>query len=185
MQATPGEARRTSSLATTTALLLQLLEQLTGKAGWQARQIHLFGFSQGGTAALQLARQYKGRLGSVVAVAGSLLPEDADMIKAGSSAATSWQAAGDARRSSAAGAVQQERTPVLITHGDRDDVVARRDVEATVAVLQAAGCDAALHNLPGKGHGMISGAAEAQALMKFWSQHLLARPADPGFMPVG
>ena len=184
MQAKPGETRRTSSLATTTALLLQFLEQLTGKAGWQARQIHLFGFSQGGTAVLQLARQYKGRLGSVVAVAGSLLPEDTDMIKAGSGAARSRQAA-EAAVSAAGDAARSERTPVLITHGDRDDVVARGDVEASVAVLQAAGCDAALHSLPGKGHGMISGAAEAEALMKFWSQHLLARPADQGFMPVG
>jgi predicted esterase len=156
-----------------------------GRAGWQARQLHLLGFSQGGTAALEAARLYKGRLGSVVAISACLLPEDPAMLEAGSTAAAGRAAA--ASSSSPAGgaaAGEDECTPVLVTHGERDAVVGRADVLASLRVLQGAGCAAAMFPVPGKAHAMISGQAEAQALMQFWSQHLLARPADPGFMPV-
>jgi predicted esterase len=170
-------------------LLEQLLEALVSQAGWQARRVHLLGFSQGGTAALELARRYKGRLGSVAAISACLLPEDAAMIEAGSTAAGGGprhqpQGATGSAGSAGAPASGQEQTPVLITHGDLDSVVERADVAASLRVLQGAGCAASMFPVPGKAHGMIAGQAEAQALMQLWSQHLLARPADPCFMPV-
>jgi predicted esterase len=162
-----------------------------GRAGWQARQLHLLGYAQGGTAALEVARLYKGRLGSAAAISACLLPEDPAMLGAGSTAAagrggggSASAAGGSPAGASPAGGGGLERTPVLVTHGERDSVVARADVLASLRVLQGAGCAAAMFSVPGKPHGMISGGAEAAALMGFWSQHLLARPADPGFMPL-
>ena len=43
----PGEMRRTRSLKSTVKLLSELIRGLVA-SGWQARRIHLFGFSQGG-----------------------------------------------------------------------------------------------------------------------------------------
>jgi len=72
-----GEMRRLSSLETQTRpRLLSLLDLLTSaKCGWMPEQIFLFGFSQGGTAALDLMLHAGARLGGVVSVCGHLLPE--------------------------------------------------------------------------------------------------------------
>lgn len=47
-----GAPRRQRSLEATTKLLVQLVSNLTALDGWPPRKLHLFGFSQGGTAAL-------------------------------------------------------------------------------------------------------------------------------------
>lgn len=46
-----------TSLEATTALLAELVRRLTTVSGWPPHKLHLFGFSQGGTAALHLTRQ--------------------------------------------------------------------------------------------------------------------------------
>ena len=53
-QAAPGERRRVQGLERTRALLQRTLHGLQ-QAGWPPRRVHLFGFSQGGTAVLDLA----------------------------------------------------------------------------------------------------------------------------------
>jgi surfactin synthase thioesterase subunit len=60
LQPQPGEKRRLESLANTLQLLQQqLLPALLAAGGWQPDQVQLLGFSQGGTAALELARRCK------------------------------------------------------------------------------------------------------------------------------
>lgn len=54
-QATAGERRRVEGLERTRMLLEGVLKGLA-RAGWPRRRIHLFGFSQGGTVALDLAK---------------------------------------------------------------------------------------------------------------------------------
>lgn len=53
-QAAPGERRRVDGLERTRALLQRMLHGLQ-QAGWPRRRVHMFGFSQGGTAVLDLA----------------------------------------------------------------------------------------------------------------------------------
>ena len=53
--------------------LTRLLDTLTSGLGWRARDIHLFGWGQGGTTALELALAYPSRLGSVISICSSLL----------------------------------------------------------------------------------------------------------------
>lgn len=47
------------SLKTTRSLLLTLIQNLHEKGGWPYSRIHLFGFSQGGAVALDLASQLR------------------------------------------------------------------------------------------------------------------------------
>ena len=45
----PGEARRTRSLAASVDALCAALAALVERGGWRFAQLHLFGFSDGGT----------------------------------------------------------------------------------------------------------------------------------------
>lgn len=54
-----GEPGRRRSLEATIDLLAQLIGDLTARDGWQPRRLHVFGFSQGGTAALHLIAQLR------------------------------------------------------------------------------------------------------------------------------
>ena len=52
-----GHPSRGRSLDATAGLLSELVANLTAHAGWDPRRLHLFGFSQGGTAALHAAAE--------------------------------------------------------------------------------------------------------------------------------
>ncbi|EOR04647.1 hypothetical protein E3P92_01060 [Wallemia ichthyophaga] len=54
-------------------LLNDLIYTLTSQFGWDTRNIHLFGFAQGGSVAVEFARSSNISLGSVVNVLGPLL----------------------------------------------------------------------------------------------------------------
>mmetsp|Transcript_3504 Transcript_3504/g.10151 ORF Transcript_3504/g.10151 Transcript_3504/m.10151 type:complete len:576 (-) Transcript_3504:253-1980(-) len=174
-----------------------------GVSGWPRRRIHLFGFSQGGTVALHIAALCTGNsaLGSCAAVSAAMLPEAAAIrsplfIKpllcnadraVVSSSSEQPTGSGAKRRAtshsnndkSSATGIGAAGTPVLITHGDADTVVARSDVDATVELLNSR-CPGSAEMMPlNKAHGMISGAVEMRALMSFWARHLGAAPPAP------
>ncbi|TIA87144.1 hypothetical protein E3P99_03359 [Wallemia hederae] len=54
-------------------LLNNVIVSLTSKCGWKHSQIHLFGFAQGASVAVEYARSSNAKLGSVVNVLGPLL----------------------------------------------------------------------------------------------------------------
>ena len=68
IEPSPNETRRLHSLRVTRAKLSRLLDNLETRCGWNRGQINLLGFSQGGTAALDLALNSCGanKLGGVV-----------------------------------------------------------------------------------------------------------------------
>lgn len=190
IQLKAGEVRRISSLSATVKQLQQLLfEVLPRSGGWRPADVHLLGFSQGGCVALELARTccHDRQLGGVVAISAGLLEET--LAQQGSTAGCA--ARGSSGSSPVGGSSSsgdhgsgQCGTPVLMTYGDRDNVVSRQRVDSTVAALRAAGCEVQLEVLPGKGHGMISSQEEMRSCMQFWAQHLRRRPADPNFVEV-
>lgn len=115
-----------ASLEGTLDVLEAAVEGLEAEGGWPPRALHLQGFSQGGAAALHLVRRLAARgqrLGSCVAVAASLLEEDAAMGAFGGAAGGAGDSAGS---HSAAG------TPVLITRGSADQVVTQQALDRWV-----------------------------------------------------
>lgn len=161
-----AEKRRIRSMHSTVDALEQLLLHLHVYCGWDSRKVHLFGFSQGGTVAMEVALRYavKGKeLGSCIAIASGLLEEQLSNGRNLYSAADS-------------NTKNTTKVPVLLLHGDKDTVVSRERVIATEVLLNKNGMDVEFRNIPGKGHSMISSEAETRILMEFWAKHLSNRP---------
>ena len=192
------ERRRVDSLDDTVRRVIALLHALaptnpppaaktTGtkrpRTSWLPSRVHLFGFSDGGTVALEAAARCVGqrRLGGAAVVCARLLPEVLD----GPPASDGW-AANDTNDAAARPALARlppdarAPTPVILTAGSSDEVVPRGDVLATSAVLRARhpGAVADVHVVPGKRHSMLSSEGETRALMAFWAHTLARRPAE-------
>ena len=107
-------------------------------------QVVLFGFSQGTMMALHVAPRREDPVAGVIAFSGRLLaPEDL---------------ADEAR----------VRPPVLLVHGDQDDVVPPASLPQAVEALQQAGfTDVYAHVMKGTGHGIApDGLSVALAFMR-------------------
>jgi predicted esterase len=125
------------------------LRVLRDEHGWDLTRVHLFGFSDGGAVALDVAASMTGteRLGGCVAVAAAALEPQVYPPCA------------------------EAPTPVLFIAGTRDEVVPIERVRETAAAFARRhhGCGAEVHEFD-KTHGMISSAPEVQALMTFWGK---------------
>ena len=163
---TSGDARRVASLASTRKALDALIDRLTNtaKGGWPADRTHVFGFSDGGTVALEVsvARVGARRLGGCAAASAAFLPE---------------------RLADATNAFpfdSRAPTPVALTCGENDPVVTRVSVEETARVLRVRnpGVVAEVFVRDGdrdgekKTHAAISGERETRFLMRFWGSTL-------------
>ncbi|PSC68906.1 malonate-ligase [Micractinium conductrix] len=172
IQGRPGEQRRTRSLREVVAALQQLLAALHDRCGYPPRCVHLLGFSQGGTVALELARQQQAAgqpLGSCVAVSAALLPEQLHDLQQQQEAQQQ-----QAQQQADGGSMS---TAVLITRGTADKVISQALVEQTAGVLRRMHSMAVeLHSVPGKAHAMPQGKAEVRQLMQFWAKRLSRRP---------
>lgn len=58
LQPSVSETRRINSLMSTVKRLQQAIDSLVSSTGLPYSRLHLFGFSQGGTVVLELARQH-------------------------------------------------------------------------------------------------------------------------------
>ncbi|GAX76125.1 hypothetical protein CEUSTIGMA_g3568.t1 [Chlamydomonas eustigma] len=180
IQPRPGELRRTKSLLATTAILVELVERLVS-AGWAYQNIHLFGFSQGGSTALELMLHFGGaqRLGGCVSVSGALLEElllDHVEDKLPAKKAACYASASD----------MDLCGPVLITHGTKDDVTSKDTIDRSLEFLRRCCGDAnvRLHVVKGKGHSMVGSEAEMRALMEFWAENLDSRPSGEDLIEI-
>ena len=147
--------------------LQALLHTIQSQCSWEPRKVHLFGFSQGGSVALELARRYarsgKGcGFGSCIAVASPLLEPtpspDSDV--------------------STDNRIANDPTPILLLHGDKDTRVTPDKITRATTVLREEGLTVKQCTIPGKGHTMIGSADEARVLMDFWAAHLSRRPPE-------
>lgn len=160
---TRGEKRRVQSLNQTVALLTELIESAVEAGGYQHREIHLLGFSQGGSCALELHSRFRGsrRLGGCISISGPVLPE---AIWASSTKADDQEVLG----------------PALITVGEREPRAARAEMDETVEWLREKHRgNVRLFVVNGKGHSMVSSKLEMTELMAFWAETLSKDLSDP------
>lgn len=168
--------------------LRRLLALLVRHGGWRLERIFIFGFAQGGSAALDLLEHIDsldensggctgaeaGRLGGVVSWCGFPVTEGSPLAD---------------RR------VLGSRTPLLVVCGETDEQTApetaRRLFEDMLARWQPRHLSPSSHaldespappkpseteqtlkELPGRGQGMVSSASEARLLMEFFARNL-------------
>ena len=107
-------------------------------------QVMLFGFSQGTMMALQVAPRREDPVAGIVAFSGRLLSPELLLDEV------------------------QSRPPVLLIHGDQDDLVPPAALPETAQALQAAGFrDVFAHVMKGTGHGIApDGLQVALAFMR-------------------
>ena len=194
-----GEMRRQTSLERETRVrLASLLRLLTSSCGWPRERIFLFGFAQGGGAALDVISHLPladGRLGGVVSWCGLPLPE---LIARREESNAQQQRQQQRQRPAAAS------TPLLVVAGGAADAetapsVARELYDRLVATWQQPSRDAdaaalppqdsqALHLLEAhRGNRMVGSPSEARLLMEFFSRNLALSSAledDPSIVRV-
>ncbi|MEO0683386.1 MAG: dienelactone hydrolase family protein [Pseudomonadota bacterium] len=124
------EAQRLSSLAASCRLLDGWLDAVAAETGVPAARTVLLGFSQGTMMSLQVGLRRTEPLAGIVGFSGMLLSPEALEAEIAS------------------------RPPVLLLHGDQDDVVPFENLEAARAGLAAAGVDVATHRMPGAPHSI-------------------------------
>ena len=129
---------------TATADMNAFLDALMVDEDLLPEQVVLFGFSQGTMMALHVAPRREDALGGVVAFSGRLLSPEllSDEV--------------------------QSRPPVLLLHGDADEVVPVQSLPQAAEALQQAGWqDVYAHIMKGTGHGIApDGLSVALAFMR-------------------
>ncbi len=130
----------------------EFLDELLGRWGLAPANLGLLGFSQGTMVALHVAPRRPEALGAVVGFSGALVaPERLP-------------------------AELKSRPPVLLVHGDADEVVPAEMTMAAVWALQQAGIPVEWLLRPGLGHGI-----DPEGLMaagRFLKAHLKPAPAE-------
>ncbi len=136
------EAHR--GLMTASADLNAFLDALMVDEDLLPEQVVLFGFSQGSMMALHVAPRREEALAGVVAFSGRLLSPDLLEDET------------------------QSRPPVLLVHGDADEVVTVQSLPQAAEALQGAGWqDVYAHIMKGTGHGIApDGLSVALAFMR-------------------
>lgn len=138
-----SEESVSTSLYSSTADLNAYLDQMLEAEGLTEDRMILFGFSQGTMMSLHVAPRRADEMAGVVGFSGRLLePEHlADEILS--------------------------RPPVLLLHGDEDEVVPYENLPVAAEVLQAAGIDVFAHVMKGTAHGIAQdGLSVALAFMR-------------------
>jgi phospholipase/carboxylesterase len=138
-----SEAEARAGIEAAAADLGRFLDATLAAEGLAPSRLALFGFSQGAMLALHLAPRLPRPLAAVVGVAGRLLmPERL-------------------------GAETRSRPPVMLIHGDADEVVPFASMSEAGRALDAAGFDVSAFVMRGAGHGIApDGLAAALAFLK-------------------
>jgi len=119
-----------AGLVRASADLNAYLDAVMSDEGLSAAQIALVGFSQGSMMALQVAPRRAEAVAGVVAFSGRLLRADALAAEA------------------------KVKPPVLLLHGDVDQIVPFADLKLAADALAAAGFETYTHVMRGTGHGI-------------------------------
>jgi phospholipase/carboxylesterase len=124
------EAQAAVSMASSAVLLNAFLDQVLADEGLAPETLALLGFSQGTMMSLHVAPRRAAPLGAVVGFSGRLIAPE--------------RLAAETR----------SKPPVLLLHGDRDDIVPPSSMPEAADALQAAGFETYTHVMPGTAHGI-------------------------------
>lgn len=125
-----SEAESGAAMAAAQADLGAFLTERMAKEGVTEAETALIGFSQGTMMTLQLAPRWPRPFAAIVGFSGRLL------------------------RPETLAAEVVSKPPILLAHGDQDEVVPFTDMNAAGSALQAAGFDVYGHVMQGTGHGI-------------------------------
>ncbi len=139
-------AQAMSGMAQAAIDLDAFLDQVTEREGITPDRLAVIGFSQGTMMALHVLPRRPAPVAGLVGFSGRLLaPEHL-------------------------GAEVKSRFPVLLVHGDRDDVVPPQSMPEAARVLHDAGFPVSTHTSPGTGHGIAPDGLGAA--LAFLREHL-------------
>jgi len=139
------EEQRNAGFERSVGLLGAYLDEVTDIEGVAPEKIALVGFSQGTMMALHVAPRRSRSVACVVGFSGRLVGENL---------------AAEAR----------VKPPILLTHGDRDEMIPVSEMSIAETTLRAAGFDVRSHVSRGTGHGI---APDALTLaLQFMTAHL-------------
>ena len=124
------EAQAAVSMAASAVLLNAFLDQVLADEGLAPENLALLGFSQGTMMSLHVAPRRAAPLGGVVGFSGRLIAPE--------------RLAAETR----------SKPPVLLLHGDRDDIVPPSSMPDAADALQAAGFETYTHVMQGTAHGI-------------------------------
>lgn len=137
------EAQAEAGLKMATVDVNAFLDQRLAYEGLRPQALALVGFSQGAMMALQVAPRRAVAMAAVVAISGRLIHPE--------------RLATEAR----------VKPPVLVMHGDQDQVVDFAEMSLAADALTAAGFDTYGHVMAGAGHGIAEdGLSTALAFLK-------------------
>ncbi|MEM0977313.1 MAG: dienelactone hydrolase family protein [Pseudomonadota bacterium] len=108
-------------------------------SGLSDEKVVLFGFSQGSMVSLQVGPRRKDPIGAVLGFSGRLMNAEALPRE------------------------KRSEPPILLVHGDADDVVPYDSMSLAERGLVAAGLSVETHTSPGTGHGIAPDGLEAAA----------------------
>ncbi len=141
-----SEAERDSSFRSSVGLLDSYITQSIEEEGVTPARTALVGFSQGTMMSLYVAPRRDAELACVVGFSGRLVAND-DLATAA-----------------------KVRPPVLLVHGDQDQMIPVAELSAAETALRAAGFEVQSHISRGVGHGI---APDGLTLaLRFLSEHL-------------
>ena len=143
-----GIAQAMAGLDAAAAAVNDFLDERLAHHGLSAKSLILLGFSQGAMTALHAAPRRDAPIAGVVAISGRLIAPDRLIAET------------------------TARPPVLLMHGDRDDVVDFAEMAAAGTALMAAGFDTYSHVMKGSGHGIAPDGL--QVALRFTKDHLIA-----------
>ncbi|ORY93081.1 Alpha/Beta hydrolase protein [Syncephalastrum racemosum] len=154
----PSSPLRMKGLLRTRVLVTELIQHLIQDCGFDASRIFLFGFSQGGTVALDQALFGDIRnLGGVVSISGYLLEEEASQKPIGNGYGGY----------------------ILITQGDKDATIGnKRTAEDRFKTVQKMCSSTAITSqvfIPGKDHAMPASKQEWQTIHTFFAERMPRR----------
>lgn len=124
------EAQMAAGFAAATAALNLYLDEIAAETGIPAAQTALVGFSQGTMMSLHVGPRRRDPLAAIVGFSGRLLVPELLAAEAVS------------------------RPPILLVHGDQDDMVPPASMEEARIALEAARFHVATHMSRGIGHGI-------------------------------
>jgi len=147
----PGWPERMSTLLKTRKLLQEFLEKRV-LTKWNAEQVFLLGFSQGGTMALDLAL-FTPHAFPVISISGTIMEE-----------------------MSMTPTIVKRDFCCLVTHGEADAVVPFMEAQQRFGKMQKffTPKDATFFKVPNKDHAMPKSAVEARQIHAFFARHQLS-----------